>query len=145
MRYAEVTQRLLRVHVIVALLINAHSNRRLTLLDPGGDGDGRDADAQLVKGETVRGHFAVARDAVVRGHDVVVETAVLIVGDDEQRLFPLGAGAQSLVHLLDQLLAWRFSISCINYYMITSPNGKQEDLPSITEASGCCQLARESP
>eukprot|EP00128_Syssomonas_multiformis_P007564 Colp12_sorted_trinity150504_noHs@27551 len=75
------------------------------LLDPGGDRDRGDADAQLVEGEAVGGHLAVAGDADVGRHDVVVEAAVLVVSDEEQRLLPLGARADRLVHLLDQLLA----------------------------------------
>ncbi len=50
-------------------------------------------------------HLIVAGDAPVRRHDVIVEATVLIVSDEEQGLLPLGASAQSLVHLLDQLLA----------------------------------------
>mmetsp|Transcript_57724 Transcript_57724/g.101421 ORF Transcript_57724/g.101421 Transcript_57724/m.101421 type:complete len:435 (-) Transcript_57724:56-1360(-) len=76
------------------------------LLDPGGDGDGGDANAQLVKGEPVGGHLVIAGNASVRRHDVIVEATVLIVGDEEQGLLPLGARTQGLVHLLDQLLAF---------------------------------------
>jgi len=32
-------------------------NKSLTLLDPGGDGEGGNADAQLIKGEAIGGHL----------------------------------------------------------------------------------------
>jgi hypothetical protein len=79
-------------------------------LDPGRHEQRRDADAEAVEGE---GEGLGADDAVGAGHDagprgrghVVVEAAVLVVGDDEERLGPLRARAQRLVHLLDEALA----------------------------------------
>ena len=37
---------------------------------------------------------------------VVAEAAVLVVGDEEERASPAGTGTQSLVHLLDEALAF---------------------------------------
>uniref|UniRef100_J3N9D1 Uncharacterized protein n=1 Tax=Oryza brachyantha TaxID=4533 RepID=J3N9D1_ORYBR len=68
------------------------------------------ADAEGVEAEQ---HGGGADDAVRggdagdRGGHVVEEAAVLIVGDDEQRLVPLRAGAERLVDLLDEALALR--------------------------------------
>lgn len=77
-------------------------------LDPGRHEQRRDADAEAVEGEVVGRR---ADDAVGAGHagdgrgHVVEEAAVLVVGDDEQRLVPLRAGAQRLVDVLDEHLA----------------------------------------
>jgi hypothetical protein len=78
------------------------------LVDPGGDEDGRDADAEAVEGEVVgrRADDAVgAGDAADGGGDVVEEAAVLVVGEHHERLVPLRAGAERLVDLLDEHLA----------------------------------------
>ena len=78
-------------------------------MDPRRDGDGGDADTQAVEVEGVRAGDAL--DAVRAGHardgrgHVVVESAVLVVSDHEQRALPLRAGAERLVDLLEQQLA----------------------------------------
>ena len=84
--------------------------RRLTRarLDPWRDEYGRDADAEAVEGEA---DGRRADNAVGAGHagdgggDVVEESAVLVVGDDEEGLAPLRARPERLVDLLDEALA----------------------------------------
>jgi hypothetical protein len=77
------------------------------LLDPRRDHDGGHPDAEAVELEE---EGRRAPDAVGAGHagggrgDVVVEATVLVVGDDEQRLVPLRAGPERLVHVLDETL-----------------------------------------
>ena len=77
------------------------------LVDPRGDEDGGNADAEPVEVEVegVRADDAVGigHPGDGRGH-VIVEPPVLIVGDEKRRLVPLRARSQRLVDLLDQPL-----------------------------------------
>lgn len=84
-----------------------------TLAHPGGDEDGGHPDTQTVKGKGER--LAIASGAgvgkvvtsrnILRRRDVVRETTVLVEGEDEQRLVPLGTVAHGLVDALDEALA----------------------------------------
>lgn len=77
-------------------------------LNPRRNHDGGHPDTEPIEPE-VEGRWSDnavgAGDAVDRSGYVVVKPAVLVVGDDEEELVPLGAGPQGLVHLFHKLLA----------------------------------------
>ena len=72
----------------------------------GGHHDGRYAWAEQVELEAVHGiPVSLVRRIRRRGGDMVVEAAVLVVGDDEQQPVPdLAVRRQRLVHALDEAL-----------------------------------------
>lgn len=81
----------------------------LTLSNPRRDQESRDATTETVKGERILltgrrdlGVRQVIRAGGQRGRDVVVETACLIEGEDQECLFPLWAGAECVVDILDE-------------------------------------------
>lgn len=86
----------------------------ITFANPVGDEQGRDTATQTVEGERVllaaRGGRGVCQvvwtSGQRRGH-MVVETASLVKGDDEQGVVPLRTCASSVVYLADQSLAVR--------------------------------------
>lgn len=84
----------------------------ISLADPGGDQQSGDTTTQTVKVEGVvlaawgggRVSEVVRPGSEGRGH-MVVEATGLVEAQDEEGLVPLGPGAQSVVDVLDQLLA----------------------------------------
>ena len=84
-----------------ALVRNGPQHR--PLLDVRRDEDGGDAHAVAVEVEAV-GRERVGRDGDGRRH-VVVASAVLVVGDDEQNLLPQRRAAQRVVNVRYQLVA----------------------------------------
>lgn len=81
----------------------------LCLGNPGGNQQSRDATTQTVKREGVvhatggaEGKGLVIRTGSERSGDVVVEATALVEGQDEESFLPLGTGAQSIIHLLDE-------------------------------------------
>ena len=71
------------------------------------DQDGGDPDAEPGEVEAELAGAAVRRRGARGRRHVVVAPAVLVVGDDQQRLVPARPAAQRLVDLLDQRLAER--------------------------------------
>jgi hypothetical protein len=82
--------------------------RTNSLFDPGGNENCGHANTEPIKLEVegVWANNAVGiGDAGDRGWYVVVEAAVFVIGEEKGGLIPLGAGAESLVDLLDEALA----------------------------------------
>lgn len=92
--------------VVGALLLNS------ALADPGGDKEGGDTATETVEGEGIvlavgglEGESEVIGAGGQRGRHVVVETAALIEGEDEEGVVPLRACAEGVVNGLDEVLA----------------------------------------
>src|ERR1700731_44598 len=89
--------------MIIELVINA------VLRNPRRDDDGRNTYAYLFKGEAVlvvrRARSGVSGRDGGRWRDVIIESAVLVPGDDEQALVPVRRFADRFVDRFDQCLA----------------------------------------
>lgn len=82
------------------------------LLNPWRNKQSRNAAPEAIERESVlaaRGHLLgvsqIVRPRGQRRRNVVMEATSLVVGQDEERLVPLGAGSDGLVDILDEGLA----------------------------------------
>src|ERR1700736_1200457 len=66
---------------------------------------GRDAHTKPLEIKPVLTHGIIGRDGPKRRSDVIITTAVLVVGDDQQSLIPLRSVAKGIVEVVNQLLA----------------------------------------
>lgn len=85
--------------------VTRHTN---SLVNPGGNENCGHTDTEAIKLEVERirtNNTIRIGDSRDRGGDMVVETAVLVIGDKKGGLIPLWTGTESLIDLLDELLA----------------------------------------